>query len=158
VINRNLVRALGLDDVIELVEPANRFEMDTLIAEAVSRQEPIVFYYWQPNAVLAQFDFTPLDLGPFNQDAFVCLADRQCANPVASSFAPESVVVALAEWVFTDIPAIAAYFQRSSMPLDEMDTLLAQLNEPGGTIEGVADRFVAEHEDIWRGWVGSSSP
>ena len=61
----------------------------------------------------------------------MCLADRQCAKPMPSSFAPESVVVALAEWVFTDIPAIASYFQRSSMPLAEMDQLLAQLNEPG---------------------------
>jgi len=155
VINRNLIRALGLVDVLDVVEPANRFEMDTLVAEAVSRQEPVLFYYWQPNAVLAQFSFLPLDLGPFNQEALTCLADRECAEPVASSFAPETVVVALAEWVFTDTPSIAAYFQRSSLPLPEMNKLLAQLNEPGATIEGVADRFVAERRDIWGDWVGA---
>ena len=43
-------------------QPANRFELDTLIAEAVSRHEPILFYYWQPNSVLAQFAFKSLDL------------------------------------------------------------------------------------------------
>lgn len=158
VINRNLVAAFGLGDVIELVEPGNRFEMDTLIAEAVSRQEPFVFYYWQPNAVLAQFDFAPLDLGEYNQQAMACLARVACAQPQPSSFSPESVVVAMAEWVFNDIPFIAAYFQRSSMPLREMDALLAQLNEPGATIEGVADRFVAEREDIWRIWIGTATP
>ena len=158
VINRNLIRALGLVDVLDVVEPANRFEMDTLVAEAVSRQEPVLFYYWQPNAVLAQFSFLPLDLGPFNQEALTCLADRECAEPVASSFAPETVVVALAEWVFTDTPSIAAYFQRSSLPLPEMNKLLAQLNEPGASAAGVADRFVAERSDIWREWVGPAVP
>jgi glycine betaine/proline transport system substrate-binding protein len=158
VINRNLVRALGLVDALELVEPATRFEMDTLIAGAVSRQEPILFYYWQPNAVLAQFDFTPLDLGAFDQEAMACLARLDCAQPAPSSFTPESVVVALAEWVFTDIPAVASYFQRSSISLAEMNILLAQLNEPGATPEGVADRFVAEREDIWRVWVGAGAP
>jgi glycine betaine/proline transport system substrate-binding protein len=156
-INRNLVKALGLSGMLDLVEPANRFEMDTLIAEAVSRSEPILFYYWQPNAVLAQFDFAPLDMGAYDEEAAKCLARVACATPAPSAFASETVVVALAEWVFTDIPAVAAYFQRTSLPLREMNTLLAQLNEAGATVEGVADRFVAERGDIWRNWIGATS-
>ena len=154
-INRNLVQAWGLAELVELIEPATRFEMDTLIAEAVSRKEPVLFYYWQPNAVLAQFDFVALDMGPYDEEAAKCLARLACPTPVPSAFPNEMVVVALAEWVFTDIPAIAGYFQRSSLRLAEMNTMLAQLNEPGATIEGVADRFVAEREDIWAQWVGA---
>ncbi|WP_082555238.1 glycine betaine ABC transporter substrate-binding protein [Devosia sp. Root635] len=157
-INRNLVRALGLSGMLEVVEPANRFEMDTLIAEAVSRKEPILFYYWQPNAVLAQFNFVALDMGPYDEEAAKCLARLACATPVASAFPSETVVVALAEWVFTDIPAIAAYFQRSSLPLREMNALLAQLNEPGATVEDVAERFVVERKDIWGTWLSSIAP
>lgn len=153
-INRNLVRALGLSEMLDLVEPANRFEMDTLIAEAVSRAEPILFYYWQPNAVLAQFNFVPLDMGAYDEDAAKCLARVDCAAPAPSAFVNETVVVALSEWVFTDIPAIAAYFQRSSLPLREMNILLAQLNESGATVEGVAERFVVERADVWHVWVG----
>jgi glycine betaine/proline transport system substrate-binding protein len=157
-INRNLVRALGLAGLVELVEPANRFEMDTLIAEAVSRTEPILFYYWQPNAVLAQFSFVPLDMGAYDEEAAKCLARVACPTPVPSAFPSETVVAALAEWVFTDVPAIAAYFQRSSLELAEMNSLLAQLNEPGATVEGIAERFVAERRDIWGNWVGAVTP
>lgn len=153
VINRNLVRALGLTTMVDLVEPANRFEMDTLIAEAVSRKEPILFYYWQPNAVLAQFSFVALDMGAYDEEATKCLARLACPTPVPSAFPSETVVMALAEWVFTDAPAIAAYFQRSSLPLAEMNSLLAQLNEPGATVEGVAERFVAARKDLWGAWV-----
>lgn len=158
VINRNLVRAYGLGNLVEIVEPANRFEMDNLIGEAVSRREPIVFYYWQPNAVLAQFGFRPLDMGEYDEANAKCLASLACPSPAPSAFPPETVVTALAEWVFTDIPTIAGYFQRSALPLAEMNGLLAQLNLPGATIEGVADRFVAERGDIWRKWVGTEAP
>lgn len=158
VINRNLIAAHGLSSLVDIVEPANRFEMDTLIAEAVSKSEPVLFYYWQPNAVLAQFSFVALDMGAYDEEAAKCLARIACPTPVPSAFPAESVVVALSEWVFTDIPAIAGYFQRTSLPLREMDIMLAQLNEPGATVEAIADRFVAEHEDIWRRWVGSAAP
>ena len=158
VINRNLLAAYGLSDLVDVIEPANRFEMDTLIAEAVSKQEPFVFYYWQPNAVLAQFSFRALDIGAYDEAAAQCLAKLDCATPTPSAFAPDSVVTALSEWVFTDIPAIAGYFQRTSLPLAEMNAMLAELGEPGGTVEAVAERFVAQRGDLWAGWVGSAAP
>jgi glycine betaine/proline transport system substrate-binding protein len=157
-INRNLIRAHGLEQLLEIVEPANRFEMDTLIAEAVSRNEPVVFYYWRPNAILAQFDFRPLDMGEYNEEAAKCLARIVCEAPQPSAFASEPVVIALSEWVFAEAPVVASYFGRASMPLAEMDRLLAQLNEPGATVEAVADRFVAEKRDIWGPWVGTPVP
>ena len=154
VINRNLIRANGLTDLFEVVEPANRFELDTLIAEAVSRKQPILFYYWQPNAVLAQFGFKPVDLGPFNKDNFACLGRVACADPKPSSFSPDPVIIALAQWVYLEAPEVAAYFQRAHMPFAEMNALLQNLNEPGATIEGVADAFVAARAEIWQPWVG----
>lgn len=155
VINRNLIAAHGLSDLVEVIEPANRLEMDRLIAEGLNRREPFLFYYWQPNAILAQLDFTAIDMGAYDEAAAQCLADRICADPSPSAFPPDMVVIALAERVFVDTPTVAAYFQRASLPLEEMDTLLAQLNEPGATVEGVADRFVAERSDLWQAWVAT---
>lgn len=156
VINRNLVRAQGLSGLVEVVEPANRFEMDRLIAEAVNRREMFLFYYWQPNAVLAQLDFTALDMGAYDEEAARCLAELSCATPRPSAFAQDSVVIALADKVFTELPAVAAYFQRASLPIAEMDALMAQLNLPGATISSVAEGFVAQRADLWTEWVGTS--
>jgi glycine betaine/proline transport system substrate-binding protein len=158
VINRNLIAAYRLDGLVEIVEPANRLEMDTLIAQAVSRKEPVVFYYWQPNAILAQLSFKALDMGAFDMDAAQCLAQAVCADPHPSAFVPETIVVAISEWLATDVPVVAGYFRRSSLALSEMNTLLAQLNEPGASIEAVADRFVATRQDIWGAWVGGATP
>jgi len=154
VVNRNMLKAYGLDQLFDIVEPANRFELDTLIAEAVGRNEPILFYYWQPNAVLAQFAFKPVTLAAYDRDAFLCLGRTACASPMPTGFAPDPVVVALAEWVYLDAPQVAAYFGRARMPFAEMDLMLQQLGEAGATVESVADRFIAERGEIWRPWVG----
>ncbi|RYE45822.1 MAG: hypothetical protein EOP24_18345 [Hyphomicrobiales bacterium] len=154
VVNRNMLRAYGLDQLFDIVEPANRFELDTLIAEAVGRKEPILFYYWQPNAVLAQFAFKPVTLAAYDRDAFLCMGRTTCASPTPTGFAPDPVVVALAEWVYLDAPQVAAYFGRARMPFAEMNLMLQQLGEAGETVETVADRFVAERSEVWRPWVG----
>lgn len=154
IINKNLISAHGLSGLVDLVEPANRLEMDRLIAEALNRREPFLFYYWQPNAILAQLDFVPIEMGAYDESAAQCLADRICADPQPSAFPPDNVVIALVERVFTETPLIAGYFQRASLPLAEMNAMLAQLNAPGATIESIADRFVAERAEIWGGWPG----
>jgi glycine betaine/proline transport system substrate-binding protein len=155
VINRNLLAALGLADAFDVVEPGNRFQMDTMIAEAVSRREPVLFYYWEPNAVLAQFGFKRVDLGPYDHDALQCLAQRVCVAPKPSAFAPEPVIIALSDWVFSEAPEVAAYFQRARMPVKEMDALLAALSENGATAQSVAARFVTTRRDVWQRWVGA---
>ncbi len=154
VVNRNLLRAHGMDGMFDIVEPANRFELDALIAEAVSRKEPLLFYYWQPNAVLAQFGFRSVDLGAFNKDNFLCLGRVACADPKPSGFPADPVIVALAQWVYLEAPDVAAYFQRAHMPFAEMNTLLQNLNEAGATVDQVADAFVAARGEVWQPWVG----
>lgn len=157
-INRNLLRANGLAELFEVVEPANRFELDTLIAEAVSRQEPILFYYWQPNAILAQFDFTQVALGPYDKDSFLCMGRASCAATTPSGFAPDPVVIALAEWVFLEAPDVASYFHRAKMPLAEMNVMLQRLSQTGETVDSVVAWFLAERQAVWGPWVGLASP
>ena len=77
-----------------------------------------------------------------------------CGVTTLTGFAPDPVVVALAEWVYLDAPQVAAYFGRAHMPFAEMNRMLQQLGEAGATVETVADRFVAERGEIWRPWVG----
>ncbi|HHG90691.1 MAG TPA: hypothetical protein ENJ90_09480 [Devosia sp.] len=153
VINANLLRAYGLSDLFEIVEPGNRFEMDTLIARAVSRAQPVVFYYWQPNSVLAQFEFRALDMGPYDADRFSCLASRDCSLPEVSSFVPETVFIAVSDWVTQEAPAVVRYLQRASMPLDEMNRLLAEQAEGGKSLEEVAAQFVRNRRDVWGKWL-----
>lgn len=153
VINRNLIKAHGLSARFDIREPANRFELDTAIGEAVSRHEPILFYYWQPNGVLAQLGFKPLDMGAYDAKAVTCLASMDCADPTPSSFPNEQVVIAISDDLFALSPTLVSYFQRASMPLDEMNKLLAHLSESGGSPEDAARFFVDTRSEVWKPWL-----
>ena len=106
--------------------------------------------------MLAQLEFRALDMGAYDEEAMKCLARLACAAPKPSAFPAETVIIALAEWVFTEAPAVASYFQRATLPIAEMNALLGQLNEPGATVESVAERFVATRRDLWGNWVGAA--
>jgi glycine betaine/proline transport system substrate-binding protein len=152
-INRNLLAAYGLEDRFEIVEPADRFALDRMLADAVSRREPVLAYYWQPNAVLDQLSMLPLDMGGFNGDAALCLAQTDCVAMAPSAFAPDTVITAAANWVFVDAPEVASYFQRAAMPFAEMNRLLAWQAETGADAEETAAHFVATQETVWRAWL-----
>lgn len=153
-INRNLFAALGLTGRFEIIEPTSRFELDERIAGAVSRREPILFYYWQPNAILDQLNFVPLDMGAYDANAIACLARRDCPSPTPSAFGEERVVVAVSEDLYEVAPDVAAYFQRATLPLEEMNALLAFQSEGGGTAEDAAWRFVDTRREVWERWLG----
>lgn len=152
-INRNLLAALGLKDRFDIIEPANRFEMDNLIAQSVSRRQPTVFYYWQPNAILAQFDFRALDMGPFEGENFKCLARLECAEPVFSAFVAEPVFLVAVDRIVTELPKIAQYLSRARMPVGEMNLILSWQAEGGASFAELAARFVREREQVWRPWL-----
>ena len=156
VITRNMAAGLGLDARFEIVTPSDRFTMDAALADAVARRAPVLTYYWQPNALIDRLDLTPLDMGAFDPGNAQCMALRDCVPFGGSRFAPDTVVIAVAEWIFTDTPDVADYLARASMPLAEMNRLLAWQAEQEASPEAVAQHFLITGRDIWRPWMGET--
>ncbi len=156
IINRNMIKALGLGGVFDIVEPADRFELDNIIIDAISRRKPILFYYWQPNSLLAQFEFLQLDMGKYDEKSAKCLAKINCEKLNYSSFATESVYIVISSKLSTQSPQIAGYFNRSSISLDEMNMLLVMQTEKEMNSLETAKWFIANRAEIWQEWVGQS--
>lgn len=154
VINANLIRALGLSKRFEIEVPANRYQLDQALAGAISRHAPVLAYYWQPNAVIAQLDLKPLAMGAYDADAAKCLAERDCADPRPSAFVAEPVVTAVSAELFANAPVLAAYFQRAQMPLAEMNALLAWQVAQNADPATTAAHFLQTGQAIWAPWVG----
>lgn len=155
IITRNMAAGLGLDERFDIVEPSDRFEMDQALTDAVARREPVLAYYWQPNALIDRLDLVPLDMGGFDPGNAQCMAIRDCVPFGRSGFAPDTVVVAVAERIFVNAPDVADYLARASMPLPEMNRLLAWQAEQEATPDAVAQHFLITGRDLWQSWVGT---
>jgi len=154
IINANMLKAFGLERRFEIVQPKDRFTLDQTIGAAISKHQPLLFYYWQPNGLVSRLNLAPLDMGAFDADAMACLANRACEALRPSSFGHEDVVIAVTERVFADAPRVATYFERATMPIAEMNAALAWQNAAGASAADTAAHFVAERGDIWRKWIG----
>ena len=154
VLNRNLLAAHGLAERFAVVEPADRADLDQTLAASVGENRPVLAYYWQPNALIARLDLVPLEMGALDENALFCAAQPDCVPFTPSSFPEETVVNALADWVFSDAPLVAGYFERARMPIAEMNQLLAWQIENGAEAAEVAAHFVATRQEVWQGWVG----
>lgn len=151
-----MIVAYGLDERFEPVEPFDRFTLDRTVSDKVAQRAPVLTYYWQPNALISRLDLVPLDMGPFDLGNAQCMALSDCVPFGASAYAPDTVLIAAAEWVFTDAPELAAYLSRASMPLEEMNRLLAWQAENEASPEEVATHFIVTRPEIWRGWTGEA--
>ncbi len=154
IINANMAAGLGLGERFDVVEPLDRFAMDGALTEKVAAREPFVTYYWQPNALIERLGLVPLEMGTFDPGNAQCMAIKDCVPFGQSGFAPDTVVIAVAEWVFSDAPAVADYFARASIPVSEMNRLLAWQAEQDAEPAAVAQHFLITGGDIWRQWVG----
>ena len=152
-INRNLLRALGLADKFEIVEPENRVAMDQLIGQLSASQTPSVFYYWQPNGLLDELALQKIDLGAFDAEAFECLGSSSCTSPKPSSFPLEQVNLVAADWVRGGAPELLPYVRKAQMPMQIMNQLLAKMVAANLSSEEVAAHFVADYREIWQEWL-----
>lgn len=157
-ITSKMIAAYGLDARFEVYEPFDRFTLDRTVSDKVAQREPVLTYYWQPNALISRLDLVPLEMGAFDLGNAQCMALGDCVPFGASTYAPDTVVIAAADWVFTDAPQLAAYLSRAQMPLDEMNRLLAWQAEHEASPSEVATHFIATKPEIWTAWTGQDAP
>jgi glycine betaine/proline transport system substrate-binding protein len=149
-----LFEAYGMDDSWNLFSPGSGGALDASIARAFLRQEPILFYYWGPTAILGKYDAVQLDLGETNQAVYACNTDPDCAEPAGKTAYPSSpAIVGAAAWIETDAPAVADYFSKVGLSNDQISALLVYGDENKADAAETAENFLKTEEDVWTSWV-----
>ncbi|WP_459617620.1 ABC transporter substrate-binding protein [Bordetella sp. 2513F-2] len=152
-LNDNLVRALGLQDDYTLFAPGSGAAQKAAIMSAYKRKRDIVFYYWTPTALVGALDLVELEFPPFDQQAYTCITDPKCPNPVATAFKPNPVVTGLNAEFARQAPALQAFFGALSIPRDAIDGTLGWLENEGAEPEDAARHFLRTYGGVWRKWV-----
>jgi glycine betaine/proline transport system substrate-binding protein len=157
VITNNLYNALELaDQGFESApfSPGSGANLKASIARKVTREQPIVAYYWGPTAVIGRYDLVRLDIPEgYQADTFRCLTDKNCENPAVSDWPPGEVAVAVVKDLRDEAPDVAEMLSKMQYPNDVINRLLAWADEGSQEPEAAAERFLKQHEDVWTSWV-----
>lgn len=149
-----LFEAFDMEDTWNLFSPGSGGALDASIARAFTREEPILFYYWGPTAILGKYDAVQLDLGETKPDVYACNTDADCNEPAGVTAYPSSpAVVGAAAWIKEDAPAIADYFSKVGLTNAEISELLVYGDENQADAAATAENFLKTKEDLWTNWV-----
>ncbi|MCD0503134.1 ABC transporter substrate-binding protein [Bordetella petrii] len=152
-LNANLIKALKLDGQYTMFAPGSGAAQKAAIVSAYKRKRDIVFYYWTPTALVGSLDLVKLELPSFNQEAYTCLTDPQCENPVATEFKPNQVVTGMNADFARRAPKLHAFFEKLSVPGTAIDDTLGWLENEGAEPEEAALYFLRKYPDVWKKWV-----
>lgn len=153
IMDANFFKAYGLEETFNLFSPGSAGALDAIISQAFLRQEPIVFYYWGPTAMMGRFDMTRLQMAPFDEEKFACIGDPACPNPQKTDFIVPEAVKAAASWLPQEAPAIAEYLGKVSLTNAEVGRMLVWGEENKADAQAMAENFLKTEEAIWSQWV-----
>ena len=149
-----LFEAYNMDSTWNLFSPGSGGALDSSIARAFVREEPILFYYWGPTAILGKYDAVQLEMGTPDDAVYVCNTDPDCDEPAGKTAYPSSpAVVGAAAWLQEEAPAIAAYFSKVGLTNAEISELLVYGDENQADAAATAENFLKTKQDLWTGWV-----
>src|SRR5690606_26969851 len=112
------------------------------ISRAFLRQEPILFYYWGPTAILGKFDAVQLDLGPVDTEVYACNTDPACEPAGKTAYPSSPAIIGAAAWLATEAPAVAEYFSKVGLTNAQISELLVYGDENMADAAATAENFL----------------
>ncbi|MBJ7551399.1 ABC transporter substrate-binding protein [Marinomonas ostreistagni] len=155
---RNLFNALNLDEAgFELIDPGSGAGLSGSIARAYERQEPWFGYYWAPTAILGKYNMVKVDFGSGvdEQHYLDCISKDTCLEPKVTMYPPSPVYTVTTSEFASRAPEAYSYIESRSFTNDEMNGLLAWMEDNQADGAYAAENFMFEHEDIWSQWVSA---
>ena len=152
----NLFHAMELDKAgFELIDPGSGAGLAGAIAKAYERKQPWFGYYWAPTAVLGKYKMVKVDFGSgIDEDHFrACITKEECLDPKPTMYPPSPVDTVVTDTFAKRAPEALAYLSSRSFGNQEMNTLLAWMEEYQADGEIAMEHFLTEYESTWTPWV-----
>jgi glycine betaine/proline transport system substrate-binding protein len=143
----DIIKNLGLP--LEVVSAGSEEAILAAVAAAYDRQEPVLFYFWTPHSIHAQYDLTEVELPAYNE---ACYAKTESGG-VDCDY-PEDVLFKI---FWSDLQEYApdAYTMLKNMNYSTEDQIqmIAAVELEGKTVEEAARAWVDANEAKWQAWV-----
>ncbi len=151
--NAALFEAYELEDSFNLFSPGSGGNLDASIVRAFEREEPIVFYYWGPTAIMGKYDMVQLEMPEHDPEVWACNVDAACEAKGKSAFPTPPVTVGTAAWLSEEAPVVFDYLSNVALNNVQISKMLNWGAENKAGAEETAENFLKTEEDVWTQWV-----
>lgn len=142
-----IIPNLGLN--MQVVVAGSEEAILAALDSAYSRQDPILFYFWTPHSVHAQFDLVQVELPPYSDECYAKAPEGgvDCAYPSDDLFK--------IFWVGLKDYAPDAYTFLKNMNYTTIDQIqmIAAVELEDKTPEQAAREWIDGNEAVWKAWM-----
>lgn len=146
----DIIKNLGLN--LKVVQAGSEDAMFAAVDAAYNRQQPIVFYYWQPNWAFAKYDLTKVELPKYSEDCYA----KAKEGGVACDY-PEDVLYKIAWGGLKDAaPDAYAFLKNMSYTNDDQISMIGDVVLNKKSSADAAKAWVDKNETKWKAWIPAS--
>ena len=145
IINADQLKAYGLDEYYNLVNPGSGDAMHAALYGAYQKGEPYITYEWGPEWVTGKLDLTVLEEPPY--DEAVWNENHGCA------YAAQDLFITAHKTFPEKAPELVEMFGKWKLDTKTLGQALAYMEDTGGEPFDAALDFIQNREDIWTTFV-----
>ena len=143
----DIIDNLGMD--FEVVVAGSEEAILAALDSANSREEPIVFYFWTPHSVHAQYDLVQVELPAYSEECYAKAESGgiDCAYPSDELF--KIVASSLSE----EAPEVDQFLRNFNYSTKDQIEMIAAVELDEKSAEEAARAWVEANEDTWQAWL-----
>lgn len=143
----DIIQNLGLN--LQVVTAGSEEALLAALDAAVSREEPILFYFWTPHSIHAKYDLTPVTLPPYSE---ACYAEADSGG-VDCDYPPDELYKIFWSGLQEYAPEAYTLLQNFNYSTEDQIEMIAAVELDGQSIEAAARAWMEAHEETWRAWL-----
>ncbi|WP_323775771.1 ABC transporter substrate-binding protein [Leisingera sp.] len=157
-VNDNMNRSIDMESKgIEVFNHGSGETLATAIASAYADQKPWFGFYWAPTAILGKYPMVLVDVGAHDAEQHTCNSSKDCAEPGVSAYPRAAVKTAATTDFQQREPAIAELMSNISFTNDQMNGVLAWMEDNNASAEEGAVYFLTNNKDQWSDWLNDDA-
>ena len=143
----DIIKNLGMD--FEVVTAGSEEALLAALDSAYSREEPILFYFWTPHSVHAQYDLTQVELPPYSDECYAKIPEGgvDCAYPSDDLYKNASAQLA------EKAPEAYEFLKNFNYTTQDQIQMIAAVELDGKSPEEAARAWVDANQDTWQAWL-----
>lgn len=151
--NNQRMKAYGLTAGYNNFRPGTGAALDSAIASAFQRGQPILFSYFGPSSILGKYKSIRLQEPAWTQKCWDTIHESTTDTPCGSASPSTNLAIAVWSGYAKSDPEIVAAVSRVRLPLAVVNEALAEMTDKKTPADKMAQEFYRKRADLWKQWV-----
>ena len=142
----DIINNLGMN--MEVVTAGSEEALLAEVSSAITREQPVVFYFYEPHAIFNRFDLTQVELPAYTDE---CYAEAETGG-VACAYPSDELFKIFSTGLAEKDPAVHTLLSNMNYDNQAQITMLAAV-EDGQSVTDAAQAWLDANESVWQAWL-----